>query len=566
MQGIEIPIGAPLGTLTKDLKGAESQLKNFESRANSTLNKAGTAATKSTKDFTGLSRVIQDLPFGFIGIQNNLTQLLPAAGALGLGISVLVAAVTFAQTGFANWTRGLKDTKKAVDDAKMSGDEYINTLNQVAQGSLKGQQSAQSEITTLQLLYKQYTNNNNTLESRKSAYKQLQDLYPGYFGNLEFEATATGVTEEAYKKLTASILASAKARAYADEISKNSIRALENTNKVTDLEKSQKDYIDNAVKSAEKGAMALNATYTEKQKDFKLTQEQIDKLKVQAEVQARGSSIYIKNQQAVNNLKTDTNKLTQKSILLEQEVNKELAKGGLLSGGTGGKGGGQTKNGTRESRLQYFDENLGLKRLLARTKKTLPSNKPLIPIESLLGDIISPKTGELIYGPFAELKDTINFDLLPQLSTSFQGFFDDILMHGKLSFKSLGDSIKNTFASVLASEVTQKLLGLLGGVNKDGSKMGSGGILDSLLKSGGVGKALGTILPVAGIALAAGSILGGIFKKKTAPTPVQSNVATTATSGGYNDFGGGTVVFRIQGTDLIGVLNRAGAKLQRFGP
>jgi hypothetical protein len=30
--------------------------------------------------------------------------------------------------------------------------------------------------------------------------------------------------------------------------------------------------------------------------------------------------------------------------------------------------------------------------------------------------------------------------------------------------------------------------------------------------------------------------------------------------------GGGVVVFEISGTNLIGVLNRAGAKLTRFGP
>jgi methyl-accepting chemotaxis protein len=47
---------------------------------------AGGAAEKSTRNFTGLTRVIQDLPFGFIAISNNLEQLVPAAGSLGVGI------------------------------------------------------------------------------------------------------------------------------------------------------------------------------------------------------------------------------------------------------------------------------------------------------------------------------------------------------------------------------------------------------------------------------------------------------------------------------------------------
>src|SRR5690242_9454606 len=44
----------------------------------SAADRAGGAVAKSTKNFTGLTRVIQDLPFGFIAISNNLEQLLPA--------------------------------------------------------------------------------------------------------------------------------------------------------------------------------------------------------------------------------------------------------------------------------------------------------------------------------------------------------------------------------------------------------------------------------------------------------------------------------------------------------
>ena len=69
--------------------------------------KAGGAAGKMGKDFTGLSRVIQDLPYGFNAISNNLTQLLPAAGAAGLAFSGIVTALTLAQVGFGAWTRGL---------------------------------------------------------------------------------------------------------------------------------------------------------------------------------------------------------------------------------------------------------------------------------------------------------------------------------------------------------------------------------------------------------------------------------------------------------------------------
>jgi hypothetical protein len=69
--------------------------------------KAGGATAKLGTNFTGLSRVIQDLPYGFNAISNNLTQLLPAAGAAGLAFSGIVAALTLAQIGFGAWTRGI---------------------------------------------------------------------------------------------------------------------------------------------------------------------------------------------------------------------------------------------------------------------------------------------------------------------------------------------------------------------------------------------------------------------------------------------------------------------------
>jgi sarcosine oxidase gamma subunit len=54
-------------------------------------------------------------------------------------------------------------------------------------------------------------------------------------------------------------------------------------------------------------------------------------------------------------------------------------------------------------------------------------------------------------------------------------------------------------------------------------------------------------------------------KPKDAPLPQASSTISTSAAGSAQDFGGGRVVFEISGTNLVGVLNRAGAKLQRFG-
>jgi hypothetical protein len=124
---------------------------------------------------------------------------------------------------------------------------------------------------------------------------------------------------------------------------------------------------------------------------------------------------------------------------------------------------------------------------------------------------------------------------------------------------------------------------LSGGDKKDDSK-GKGliGIVGSLLKIGGGKAALaggtaatggtaalaagtaatgGALLPIlAGVAAVAG--IASLFKKKQqAPIPQASSTISTSAAGSAQDFGGGRVVFEISGTNLIGVLNRAGAKL-----
>lgn len=547
MQGIEIPIGAPLGQLTKDLNGADAQIKTFEKSANASLAKAATAAGKTGKDFTGLSRVIQDLPFGFIGIQNNLTQLLPAAGALGLGISVLVAAVTFAQTGFANWTRGLVSNKKAIDSAKLSGDEYVGTLNQVAAAALSGAQSAAQETTTLNLLYKQYTNGELALDKRKAAYDQLQKLYPAYFGNIKFEQEASDKTKSAYDRLTTSILATARARAASDLITKNSQRQLENEQKLIDLgiaATRAKANADKALQNArgaggELGEAQATADFTSALKEQRTIQKQI------------------------NDLVTDSVILRDKNLQLEKSVVQEIAKGATLTGDIGKSQAAKIEKEKFAREKAITIERLNsLDTFLAKYRKT-ESEINKTPLIGFPADINMKLAAPL---------DNLKSNLLPQLQSSFQNFFDEILIRGKLSFESLGKSILSTFASVLANQATTGLLALLGDqASKDKAKSGVIGAIGSLFKEGGgkgIGKLLGTAIPIAGLALGAASVLGGLFKKKKdVPLPAQTtSISTQASGSSFSDFSGGRVVFEISGVNLVGVLNRAGAKLQRFGP
>jgi hypothetical protein len=189
--------------------------------------------------------------------------------------------------------------------------------------------------------------------------------------------------------------------------------------------------------------------------------------------------------------------------------------------------------------------------------------------------------------PFQKFKVILQSEILPQIGSSFKTFFDDLLMNGKLSFESLGQAIKNTFLSVLASEATKGVVSLLSSGSKE-DKKGATPLISGIATLFKIGKkvapvaatttaatttaalapaaAASPLLPIlAGVAAIAG--IASLFKKKQqAPIPQASSTISTSAAGSAQDFGGGRVVFEISGTNLIGVLNRAGAKLQRFGP
>jgi hypothetical protein len=659
MQGIEIPIGAPLGKLDQDLKGATNKLNEFSAQASKSGAVLGGAVAKGSNQAAfalhNLGRVAQDAPFGFIGIQNNLNPLLEsfqrlksetgsnglALKALGqslIGPAGLGIALSVVSAGILFYQQYQQRANKEVANAKKVTDEYVNSLGQVQQGQLKGAQNAQTELTTLKILYNQYQNAALPLEQRKQAYQEIQKLYPAYFGNIAFEATATDKTKNAYNSLTNSILASARARAAADLIAKNSTRQLENEQKVVDLTKQIQD---ERTKQIKLQSAVESQNLLAKQEANILTSKQAEIVNEYLKAGAKEAELT----KLKNNLLTDSNILTQKNLLLEKSVNAEILKGGKVSGDVGGK---STLSKTEKDVKTVSDIlatlDLDLKKVSNSVDITFgQANKEKVKafataIDSLTeikadkgiitniqnqllntkdvelsaktlgvtaitafgegfasaGPVIAQNLNKPLRQGLTDWQLYVNESLLPQIETNFKTFFDNILINGKLSFESLGKSLLNTLLSIVASDAAKQVTNLFRTTTgKDFSdSKGKGGIFSavgSLLKIGG-GKAAagaaattagaggtaalaggtaatgGALLPIlAGVAAVAG--IASLFKKKPkdAPLPQASSTISTSAAGSAQDFGGGRVVFEISGTNLVGVLNRAGAKLQRFG-
>lgn len=183
--------------VSADVAQAVTGMKQVGSAANAlpgSLNRAGSAAKKTGTDFTNLSRVVQDLPFGFIGIQNNLTQLVPNIGAMGLALSAVVTTVTFAQMGFGAWTKGLGTNTKAVNENASALQGLINQAEDAKQ--------AIDDITAAISYSNKIGKLNLQLGFGKSLKTDLEDLRGQSTENLAKITKLRQEEAEAFKRLS----------------------------------------------------------------------------------------------------------------------------------------------------------------------------------------------------------------------------------------------------------------------------------------------------------------------------------------------------------------------------
>jgi cell division septum initiation protein DivIVA len=242
-----------LKRLNDQINKTKTQLNNLKVIGfQSTLDKINPSATNAAKGIDkvskaadgggaallGINRVLQDLPFGFVSIQNNLTELpnafkslsnaakesgqsitkvflssLLGAGGIGTGISLITSALTFASVGFGAWTRGFTSSSEAAKKASGSLSEYEKLVQGVTQ---EVGQSA-SRITTL-VSALQSTSLNTA--QRKKALDELKQQNQEFFGSLKEEKGVIEGLQAAYDGYLERIKAIATAKALESQLTK----------------------------------------------------------------------------------------------------------------------------------------------------------------------------------------------------------------------------------------------------------------------------------------------------------------------------------------------------------
>jgi hypothetical protein len=189
---------------TDALAASVSHLATAQTKAATAGASAANTVKKSNQQYTNFALILQDLPYGFRGIQNNLPAVIGGfagmTGPIYLATSALIAFFT------------------AYD---MGAFKSFGGASKFQEAHKKITESVKGEATEILLLVEQYKKINTSSEERAGIVKRLNSLNPEYFGNLDKETTSVNSLNKAYTAYVDNLGNVVKAKMLEEELSKN---------------------------------------------------------------------------------------------------------------------------------------------------------------------------------------------------------------------------------------------------------------------------------------------------------------------------------------------------------
>lgn len=515
----EDKLSAKTKKLRTDLTSLNKSANDLGGKGMGTLKKSTVNATSAT---TAFSRGIQDMPFGIMGVSNNITNLseqfgylkkktgsagaaLKAMGKDMMGAGGLTLAISLITTAWVMYeqhaNKAVKETNKLLD----------------AQKDLIG--SAQQEITTMNSLLSVAKNETNSKTQRERAIAKLQKMFPDYLSNLSLENVNSKELTENTNKLSSSLIRQAKIKAYQSRLSELYADKIEAESKTLSEQLGVWDTVAAGVVSYfDKSKGALNGV-------SRATDNQKEKIK---------------------ELDTEIKNLISG---LGNEIKKDTKEGGLFAGVF-----------PERSEVISIFQSSGVKEAVSE-------------VATDLSDTFKKGT-EFELGGLNVSNFEIEAEKFKQRTADFNESLTMILENGiEGSLSGIGDSIGEALANGgnVLDAVGESLLSSLGNIL---TQIGQMAIAIGVgLKA--IRKALFSLNPFVAIAAGVGLVaLGSFFssKSKSIGGGIGSSSgggSSSGVSGGgsysggstrtapsvSSGFGGGTVVFEIAGNKLVGVLN-----------
>lgn len=180
-------------TTSKETQVQLKQLGNEIDKTADKMTKTGDSVKKSNQQFMNLALVIQDLPYGFRGIQNNLPALV--GGIAGMtGVIYLAASAVIAL--YTAYDMGAFKSKAATEAAK-ARTEQLKKEKDASDSLYRSTANEAVQVTSLIAVIK---NETETRNRKFSALEQLKKINPEIFNGLVLEKNAVIGLDQAYNK------------------------------------------------------------------------------------------------------------------------------------------------------------------------------------------------------------------------------------------------------------------------------------------------------------------------------------------------------------------------------
>jgi predicted DNA-binding ArsR family transcriptional regulator len=265
-----------ISKLNSEIKGLEQEIQKAN---NLTIDEKGGIsknANKARQTITNLKLVAQDLPFGFIAIQNNIPNLLESFGELNtksgglkgalkdlgtqlvgpagifLAFSVVTAGVTYAIQKYGSFGNAVdalfgkldplyKVSNRLNESIEKFNKEVLTTGEVVAQATA----STDSQVIKMRQLSKAVLDTNNSEQVRKFALKEMKGIDEARFGRYDVEKGKLDGLLQSVNAYTQSIIANAVAQ----KLSNSAADALVVRNQALNLYETQRDKLEEIKKS-----------------------------------------------------------------------------------------------------------------------------------------------------------------------------------------------------------------------------------------------------------------------------------------------------------------------------
>jgi predicted nucleic acid-binding Zn-ribbon protein len=539
---------------------------------------------KSRTALTSLSLVLQDLPFGFIGIQNNLPALFTAfaqldtkskglkgvfkdlanslEGPAGLvfGISAAVTVTTLLIQKYGSLSGALD----AFIGKTITATDIQNKLNKELEGSVK---SSSGEIANLESLVKILTNVNSTRSQQVGAYDEINKKYQGLLSNINSENAANkesiALIENRLELYKQQIILEGRREALVKLIGEASLEGEKALNALTN--RNNLGFFDKLgleLRGLFAGIGGLGV---------------INALNQDLGNAAKSANSYTNSLELVNTQLTNVNGKISELVKSGKKQKGKIPGLGEIIEGTQGEGiittnlalferyiQGQVRinNAGVDKMVRYRREQLNALELMP---KKLEKQVGTLGLSLPFGPEAQKNLQQYYFGlfeiegiyqrfkdaqmsganEFARLQEQIKqFNSLKDsiennLTRPFRDFFDELLDNGKVSFDAFVQLAKDAFKRILAQALASGIANLIA------AALSGGGTL-ALGKLGAAKKISATLSGLGKV--------GGLFGSANF-SGVQAGSMQMA----------GAVNLTLRGSDLVGSINRTNATINRVG-